>query len=31
MSVVIAGGDVVTGDAIDVELPVGAHTALEPV
>ena len=31
MSIVITGGDVVPGDRIEVELPVGAHAVLEPV
>jgi len=31
MSVVIAGGEVRAGDAIDVELPAGAHQPLPVV
>jgi MOSC domain-containing protein YiiM len=31
MSVVVAGGDVAPGDAIEVELPPGPHIALQPV
>ena len=31
MSIVLAGGDVRTGDPIAVELPAGPHRALEPV
>jgi hypothetical protein len=31
MGVVEAGGDVTPGQAIDVELPSGAHHRLEPV
>ena len=31
MSVVIAGGNVALGDPIEIELPVGAHSPLEPI
>jgi MOSC domain-containing protein YiiM len=31
MSIVLVGGDVVPGDALDVELPRGAHVPLAPV
>jgi MOSC domain-containing protein YiiM len=31
MSIVVAGGDVRRGDAIEVELPAEPHTSLEPI
>ena len=31
MSIVLVGGDVEAGDAVEVELPSGAHVPLEPV
>jgi MOSC domain-containing protein YiiM len=31
MSIVLIGGDVRAGDAIEVELPPGNHRPLEPV
>ena len=31
MAVVLVGGDVLPSDAIEIELPVGSHHALEPV